>query len=141
MRFVFKRKHPQQIFSLCFGFDSALKTIHAQMFFVRYFWKYTKSYCCQKCHFGRFRWLLMFFCVFKNTDQNNIFVSIVLKAKTEEKKIQKKNRLTPQKMHFWVWNKNCKKNFIFFFCFSFKNNRRTNVILISIFENAQKNRY
>ena len=26
----------------------------------------------------------------------------------------------------------------YFFCFSFKNNRHTNVILISIFKNAQK---
>ena len=25
-----------------------------------------------------------------------------------------------------------------FFCFSFKNNRRTNVVLVNIFENAQK---
>ena len=40
----------------------------------------------QKCYFGRF-WQLMtdFLCVFENTDQNNICVSIVLKAKTEKK--------------------------------------------------------
>ena len=28
--------------------------------------------------------------------------------------------------------------FIFFFCFSFKNDRRTNVVLVSIIQNAQK---
>ena len=31
----------------------------------------------------------VFLCVLKNTDQNNICVSIVLKAKTEEKKLKK----------------------------------------------------
>ena len=40
----------------------------------------------QKCYFGRF-WQLItdFLCVFENTDQNNICVSIVLKAKTGKK--------------------------------------------------------
>ena len=77
------------------------------------------------------------FHVFKKTVQNNICVSIVLKAKSIKNK--KKNWLTPQKGHFWVWVIKTEKKlffFIFFFCF-----RRTNVILISIFENSQNNRY
>ena len=53
-----------------------------------------------------------FFCVFKNTDQNNICVSIVLNAKTEKK--LKKNWLTPKKSFFDFWNKNHKKYFIIF---------------------------
>ena len=46
----------------------------------------------------------------------------------------------PQKGHFWVFEiKSVTKIvFIIFFCFSFENNRRTNVILSSIFENSQK---
>ena len=38
--------------------------------------------------------------------------------------------MTPQKEHFFLLH--------IFFCFSFKNYRLTNAILISIFENAQK---
>ena len=80
-----------------------------------------------------------FLCVFKNRDQNNICVSIVLKAKTEEQKFEKK-LVDPQKrvcLSFVI--KSIKKYFfIFFFSCSFKNNRRTHVILISICENEQK---
>ena len=44
----------------------------------------------QKRYFDRIWRLIKFFvCVFKNTDQNNVCVSIVLKAKTE-KKLRKK---------------------------------------------------
>ena len=66
----------------------------------------------------------VFLCVFKNTDQNNICVSIVLKAKTEEKKLKK--LVDPQKRAFLSFEiKTIKKYFfIFFFCFSFKNNRK-----------------
>ena len=39
----------------------------------------------QKRHFCRFWWLITFFCIFKNTDLNNICASTVFKAKTEEK--------------------------------------------------------
>ena len=54
----------------------------------------------QKRHFGHFwRLITVFLCVFKNTDQNNICVYIVLKDKTEEKKL-KKNWLTPKKSIF-----------------------------------------
>ena len=44
-------------------------------------------------------------CVFKNTDQNNIWVSIVLKAKTEEEKMAD----PPKKGIFKFCNKNRKK--------------------------------
>ena len=45
----------------------------------------------QILHFGSFQQLIMFcLCIFKNIDQDNIFVSIVLQAKTEEKKFEKK---------------------------------------------------
>ena len=44
----------------------------------------------QILHFCSFWQLIMFcMCVFKNIDQDNIFVSIVLQAKTEEKKFEK----------------------------------------------------
>ena len=51
--------------------------------------------------------------VLKNIDQNNICVSIVLKAKTEKKKIG----WPPKKGIFEFWNKNCKKNVSSFFSF------------------------
>ena len=46
----------------------------------------------------------------------------------------------PKKRVFGFWRRNPKKNFFFVFrlWFSFKNNRHTNVLLISIFENALK---
>ena len=68
--------------------------------------------------------------------QNNNCVSIVLKAKT--KKNTEKNSLTPIKGIFEFEIKTEKNVFIFFYCFSFKNNKRTNIILIIFFENAQK---
>ena len=73
-----------------------------------------KSYWPSKTQF----WLFLavnniFWCVFKNTDQNNICVSNVLKAKTE-KKIQT-NWLTPKKSIFQFWNKNHKKIFFHIF--------------------------
>ena len=60
-----------------------------------------------------------FLCIFKNTDQNNICVSCILKAKTE-KKIRKK-LINPQKKAFLSFEKKTVKKcfFIFFFCFSF----------------------
>ena len=60
-------------------------------------------------------------------------MSIVLKAETEEK-IMKKKLVEPPKRAFLSFEIKTVK--IFFFCFSFKNNRRTNVILIIIFENT-----
>ena len=42
---VFEENPPQQFFSSCFGFDSALKTIDTQMFFWSVFLKtHKKSY-------------------------------------------------------------------------------------------------
>ena len=43
----------------------------------------------QKHHFGRFWRLMTFLCDLKNTYQNNICASDVLKAKTEEKNLPK----------------------------------------------------
>ena len=90
-----KEKPQQFVFSSCFGFDSALKTIDIQMFFWSVFLKmHKKGIDRQKRLFSDFgcfwRLIMVFLCVFTNTDQNNICVSIVLKAKTE-KKIKKKN--------------------------------------------------
>ena len=67
-------------------------------------------------------------------------MSIVFKAKTKEN----------MKKHFFMvfisklknslfWGSNNKKKY--FFSFNFENNRHTNVILISIFKNAQENSY
>ena len=114
------------VFWLWFSSDSAFKTIDIQMFFWSVFLKMQKKYWLSKTLICQF--LVVnhgFFCIFKNTDKNNICVPIVLKAKTEEKN------------EFWNINRK-KMFFIFFFYFSFKNKRCTNVILISIFENARK---
>ena len=47
--------------------------------------------------------------------------------------------MTAKKASLWVRNKNLKKYFFtFFFCFSFENSRRTNVVLINIFFNVLK---
>ena len=104
-----------------FGFDSALKTIDAQMFFWSVFLKtYKKSYWLSKTPFWSFSVVNNgFLCIFKNTDRNNICVSCILKAKTE-KKIRKK-LINPQKKAFLSFEKKTVKKcfFIFFFCFSF----------------------
>ena len=57
-----KKTAPKK-FSFCFGFDSALKTINAQMFLWLAFLKTHKKKVieCQKRHFGRFWWLIMVF--------------------------------------------------------------------------------
>ena len=65
--------------------------------------------------------------------------SIVFKAKTKEK--YEENFVygfyfKTQKCPFWGVNQFF---FLIFFRFSFSNNKHTNVILIGIFENAQKN--
>ena len=89
------------LFSSCFGFDSALNTIDAQMFFWLVFFKTHKKIVIdhQKHHFGSFwRLIMVFLCVLNNIDQDNICVSIVLKAKTEKKIAQ--NVLTSQKRAF-----------------------------------------
>ena len=109
--FCFWRKPPKKNFSLCFGFDSALNTIDAQMFFWLVFFKTHKKIVIdhQKHHFGSFWRLITFFlCVLNNIDQDNICVSIVLKAKTE-KKYAKKGIDLPKKGIFEFWNKNLKK--------------------------------
>ena len=68
----------------------------------------------------------------KNTDQNNICASIVFKAKTEEEE-KLVDPLKSEFMSFETKKKPLKKYFfIFFFCFSFKNNRHTNVVLGNI---------
>ena len=54
--FGFKEKPIQNFFSSCFGFDSALKTIDAQMSFWSVFLKthFKKAISRQKRRFGRF---------------------------------------------------------------------------------------
>ena len=49
-----------------------------------FFWSVKKILDHQKRHFGRFWWLITFFCVFTNIDQHNICSSIVFKGKTKE---------------------------------------------------------
>ena len=80
----------------------------------------------------------VFLYVFKNTDQIT-FVSLLFKAKTE-KELRKKIGWPPKRSLFKFWNKNRKKcsSYFSFVLHSFKNNRPTNVIFISVFENAQK---
>ena len=84
---VFEEK-PQNFFSSsCFSFDSAFKTIDAQIFFWLVFLKtHKKSYWPSKTPFWPFLAVnKVFLCVLNNTDQNNICASIVFKAKTKEK--------------------------------------------------------
>ena len=87
MRIWFLKKTPQTKFYSSFGFDSALKTIDAQMFLWSVFLKmHNKSYWLSKTPFWPFLAVNnVFLCVFINTDQNNICASIVFKAKTKEK--------------------------------------------------------
>ena len=82
VRFLFLKKTPPKKFvSSCIGFDSASKTIDAQMFFWSVFLKtHKKSYWLSTTLFWPFL-------AVKNTDQNNIFKSIALKAKTKEKSV------------------------------------------------------
>ena len=76
----------KKIISSCLGFDSALKTIDAQIFFWSVLKKHKKSYWPSKTPFWPFLAVNNIFCVrFKNTDQNNICGFIVFKAKTKEK--------------------------------------------------------
>ena len=68
-------------------------------------------------------------------------MSTFLKAKTEEK-LRKKKMVDPQKRAFLSFEIKKTVNkifFIFFVCSSFNNKRLTNVMLISIFLNSQKN--
>ena len=79
-----------------------------------------------------------FQCIFKNIDQNNIFVSIVFKAKAVK---QKKNMKTNFCLRFLFQNHKhafLRGQHIFSFCFSFKNNKCTNVVLVNIFKDALK---
>ena len=63
---------------------------------------------------------------------------LFLKQKQKEKKFKIK-LIDPPKSAFLSETKTFKKCFfIFFFCFSFKNYRCTNVVLVNIFENALK---
>ena len=106
-------------------------------FLVVIFENAKKNYSPSKTPFLLFFWLIKV-CksVFKNTDQSDICVSIVLKANTEKNE---------EKRAFFSFEIKTIKTcfFICFFCFTvaIKNNRRTNVIFISIFKNAEKNRY
>ena len=101
VHFWFLKKIPEIFCSSCFAFDSALKTIKAEMFFWSVFLKmHKKCYWLSKTPF----WLFLainnaFLWVFKNTDQNNICVSIVLEAKTE-KKFREKKLVDPLKRAF-----------------------------------------
>ena len=62
--------------------------------------------------------------------------SIVFKATGDKKELK---LVDPQRAHLWVLKqKPLKKFYILFIFFSFKNNRRTNVVLVNIFENAQE---
>ena len=91
--------------------------------------------------------------IFKNSRGPNInifFVKIgkefpfTLKEQTQKYKFEililKSTILDPRKSAFLVFEENPQQNlfFVFWLLFSFKNNRRTNVLLGGIFENAQK---
>ena len=139
--FSFWRKPPQKIFPSCFGFDSALNIIDAQMFFWSVFLKTQKKVIDrQKRHFGCFWQLITVFCAFSKILIKVTIFFFLLFYKLELKKKNWKNWLTTKKRAFLSFEIKTIKIFLhIFFCFSFKINRRTNVILISIFKNAKKN--
>ena len=98
---VLKEKPQQKKCSFCFGFDSALKTIDAQMSFWSVFYENAlkKSYYPPKTPFWPFLAVINFCLVhFKNIDQNNMCVSTVLNLK-HKKKFQKQFD-EPQKSAF-----------------------------------------
>ena len=71
---IFEENPLKNLFSSSSGVDSALKTINTQMFFCSVFLKTHK-----KNHLAVFGGSYCFFvCIFKNTDKNNICVSINL---------------------------------------------------------------
>ena len=65
----------------------AFKTIDTQMLFWSVFLKTHKKTVInrQKLRKWLFWWSITFLCVFKNTDQKNIYASIVLKAESKPK--------------------------------------------------------
>ena len=75
------------MFSSCFGFDSALKTKDALMFFWSVFLKtYKKSYRPSKTPFWPFFAVNNnFLCFFKKTDQITFVRLLFLELKTNEK--------------------------------------------------------
>ena len=91
--------------------------------------------------------------IFKNSSGPNINIFLMkigkefpftLKEQTQKYKFEiwilKSTILDPRKSAFLVFEENPQQNlfFVFWLLFSFKNNRRTNVLLGGIFENAQK---
>ena len=83
--FGFWRKPSKNVFSSCFGFDSALKTIDAQMFFWIVFLKtHKKSYRQSKTPLWTFLAVNNgFLWVFQKYWLNNICASIVFKAESD----------------------------------------------------------
>ena len=137
MRFWFlKKTPPKTMFSSCFSLNSALKTIDAQIFFLLVFLKtHKKVIDRQKRHFGRFWWLITFFCAFSKI-LIKITIACLLCSKLKLGKIKKKKMVDPQKRAFLSFEIKKTVNkifFIFFVCSSFNNKRLTNVMLISIF--------
>ena len=95
--------------------------------FGGYFWKCAKKVINrQKRHFGG---LITFFWVCSKILTKTTFVPI---------ENWKKNWFDPQNSMFLSFETKSftKYFFIFFFCFCFKNNRQTNVVWVSIFENV-----
>ena len=99
-------ENPPKKISVCFGFDSALKTIDTQMFFWSVFLKTRQKVIDhQKRHFGPFWQLIMFFCVFSKILFKITSVRLLF-LKLKQKKNVKKNFLysfyfKTQKCSFW----------------------------------------
>ena len=85
------KKIKKNKFSSYFFIVIVLKTIDAQMLFWLVFFQMheIKVINFQKRPKWRFWWLITFFCVFKNTKQNNNCVFIVFKAESEPKHEEK----------------------------------------------------
>ena len=134
MRFlVFEENPPIHfffVFRLWFSFKNNIRT---NVFFGRYFWKRKKNYSPSKTPFLLFFWLIKV-CksVFKNTDQSDICVSIVLKAKTEKNE---------EKRAFFSFEIKTIKTcfFICFFCFTVAiKTIDAQMLFLSVFLKTQK---
>ena len=68
------------------------------------------------------------------------FVRLLFLKLKQKTKIKIKILLNPKKHVYEFWNKNLKTKYflIIFFCFSFENSRRSNVVLVNIFFNVLK---
>ena len=122
---VFEEKPPNK-FWLWFSFRNNRRT---NVLLIIFFENAQKSCIPSKTLFWPFLAVYNFFCVFSKILTKITFVCLLF-LKLNEKKMKKKKIGWPPKSAFSSFEIKTFKQifFIFFFCFSLKNSRRTNVI-------------